>query len=112
MTLRIRPLQFFTVGLLALSLCACAPTPARKDPRRDALAPLRDKFDAADTDDDDALSRDETAQGMPDLTSSFDTIDTDHNQLVSAAELRSYLEWQRILRRSARDARIERERMR
>lgn len=112
MTLRMHPLPLFATILLAGSLLACAPTPAHKDPRRDALAPLRDRFDAADTDGDGALSRDETAQGMPELAASFDTIDTDRNERVSAAEASSYLEWQRILRRSKRDARIERDGLR
>ena len=113
MTSRMRTVSCWpAVVLVALLIGACAPTPRHKDPRRDALAPLRDRFDAADADGDGALSRDETARGMPELEASFDTIDTDRNALVSAAEASSYLEWQRILRRSARDARIARERMR
>lgn len=94
-------MRTLSVMLVAALVCACAPTPKHKDPRRDALAPMRDRFDAADTDGDGALSREETATGMQDLESRFDSIDTDRNERVSAAELRSYLEWRRILRRRA-----------
>lgn len=64
--------------------------------RRDALTPLLPAFRAADANDDDMLTRDE-ATGIPDLVPVFDTADTDHNGLVSTGELRSYLEWQRVL---------------
>jgi Ca2+-binding EF-hand superfamily protein len=36
---------------------------------------------------------------MPKLVDAFDTIDTDGNGLISPAELGSYLQWQRVLRR-------------
>ena len=89
---------------LAVLLAACTTSP-RKDVRRDALTPVRDEFDAADSDGNGALSRDETAAGMPDLAPLFDSIDTDGNAEISAAELRSYLEWRRILAQPPHGAR-------
>jgi hypothetical protein len=67
--------------------------------RPDPIGPLRAEFDAADTNGDEALDRDEVAAGMPKLVDAFDTIDTDGNGLISPAELGSYLQWQRVLRR-------------
>ncbi|MEQ1439130.1 EF-hand domain-containing protein [Fontimonas sp. SYSU GA230001] len=96
----------FWAALAALVLlAACAATPPERDARRDALAPLRDRFDAADRDGDGALDRDELAAGLPEFVADVDAIDTDRNGRISAAELRSYLEWQRILRRKPNDLR-------
>ncbi|MGB1563897.1 MAG: hypothetical protein ACPHN2_20595 [Sinimarinibacterium flocculans] len=68
------------------------------DARRDALSPVRAEFDAADTDGDEALDREEVAAGMPKLLEVFAEVDTDGNGEMTAAELRSYLQWQRVLR--------------
>jgi hypothetical protein len=68
-------------------------------PRPDPIGPLRAEFDAADANGDEALDRDEVAAGMPKLLDAFDAIDTDGNGLISPAELGSYLQWQRVLRR-------------
>lgn len=84
------------LAALLLLLAGCG-GPGAADTRRDALAPMRAQFDAADVDGDEALTRREAAHGMPRLLPSFDEIDTDGNARVSAAELRSYLEWQRVL---------------
>ncbi|MES0874815.1 hypothetical protein [Sinimarinibacterium thermocellulolyticum] len=82
-------------ALLALALGACGSLP---DARRDPLAPLRAAFDAADANDSESLDRDEAAAGMPELAAVFDDVDTDGNGEMTAAELRSYLQWQRVLR--------------
>lgn len=66
--------------------------------RPDALDPVRKDFAAADRDRDENLSRDEVASGMPRLLPHFETIDTDGNARLSTGELRSWLEWQRVLR--------------
>jgi hypothetical protein len=68
------------------------------DARRDPLTPVRAEFEAADTDGDESLDRDEVAAGMPKLTEVFTEVDTDGNGEMTAAELRSYLQWQRVLR--------------
>lgn len=88
-----------TIPVLAAAavLCACA-GPRYGDPRGDALKSVRAEFDAADADRDENLNRDEVAAGMPRLLPVFESIDTDGNQRVSTGELRSYLEWQRVLR--------------
>ncbi len=81
--------------LLAASLLAgCATRPGEARP--DLLTPLRPEFQAADKDGDDTLTREEAA-AMPKLALVFDEVDTDHNGRVSTGELRSYLEWQRVL---------------
>jgi hypothetical protein len=72
-------------------------------PRPDPIAPLRAEFDAADTSGDELLDRDEIAAGLPQLLDAFAAIDTDGNGLISAAELGSYLQWQRVLRQRPGD---------
>ncbi len=81
------------LGSVALSACSTRAGEARPD----LLTPLRAAFAAADKDGDDTLTREEAA-AMPDLLPVFDVVDTDHNDRVSTGELRSYLEWQRVLR--------------
>ncbi len=85
------------VAVTALALAACG-GPRYGSPRADALTPLREAFDAADRDGDENLTREEMAAGLPKLAPAFDAIDTDSNQRISTGELRSYLEWQRVLR--------------
>lgn len=80
--------------VIAPQLTACGSS----GPRPDALTPIRERFEAADKNGDEALSRDEMRDGMPEFLKDFDTIDTDGNGLVSAAEMRSFLLWQRVLR--------------
>ena len=71
--------------------------------RPDPIAPVRAEFDAADVNGDEALDRDEIAAGLPQLLDAFEAIDTDGSGLVSVAELGSYLQWQRVLRRRPGD---------
>lgn len=90
-----RRLPILTLAVAAL-LCACG---ARYGERRpDAFDPVRKDFAAADVDGDENLTREEVAAGMPRLLPVFETIDTDGNQRLSTGELRSWLEWQRVLR--------------
>ncbi|MDP9139406.1 MAG: hypothetical protein M3O62_01265 [Pseudomonadota bacterium] len=81
------------LGAAMLSSCGKRVGEARPD----LLTPLRAEFAAADKDGDDTLTREEAA-AMPELVPVFDAVDTDHNDRVSTGELRSYLEWQRVLR--------------
>ncbi len=85
-------------ALIGVALLASACGGRLGAPRPDPIAPVRTQFDAADTNGDEALDRDEVAAGMPKLLDAFETIDTDGNGLMSAAELGSYLQWQRVLR--------------
>jgi hypothetical protein len=80
-------------GAMLLSACSNRVGEARPD----LLTPLRAEFAAADKDGDDTLTREE-ALAMPELVPVFDAVDTDKNDRVSTGELRSYLEWQRVLR--------------
>lgn len=88
-------LPLLTLAVATL-LCACGTRYGERRP--DAFDPVRKDFDAADADRDENLSRDEVAAGMPKLLPVFETIDTDGNQRLSTGELRSWLEWQRVLR--------------
>lgn len=80
------------LGSTLLSACSTRVGEARPD----LLTPLRPAFEAADLDGDESLTREE-AVGIPDLVPVFDQVDTDRNGRVSTGELRSYLEWQRVL---------------
>lgn len=82
--------------IVPVLLCACGTHYGERRP--DAFDPVRKDFEAADTDRDENLSREEVAAGMPKLLPVFETIDTDGNQRLSTGEMRSWLEWQRVLR--------------
>lgn len=82
--------------LLAALLGACGG--GFSDARRDPLTPVRAEFDAADSNGNESLDRGEVAAGMPKLLDVFTEVDTDGNGEMTAAELRSYLQWQRVLR--------------
>lgn len=83
-------------ALLAALLVGCGG--GFSDARRDPLTPVRAEFDAADTNGNESLDRAEVAAGMPKLGEVFSQVDTDGNGEMTAAELRSYLQWQRVLR--------------
>lgn len=84
--------------MLAVVLLLPACGSSYRELRRDPLGPLRAEFDAADADGNESLNRDEVARGMPKLLDVFTQIDTDGNGEMTAAELGSYLQWQRVLR--------------
>jgi hypothetical protein len=86
-------------AVVLLAACSGRLGAARHDP----IAPVRAEFDAADVNGDEALNRDELAAGLPQLLDAFAAIDTDGNGLISVAELGSYLQWQRVLRRRPGD---------
>jgi len=62
---------------------------------------LREKFAAADTDHDGALSRAEAAAGMPRLAKRFDAIDTDHDGKLTLAEVAAFLKQARAERQTS-----------
>jgi Ca2+-binding EF-hand superfamily protein len=92
---RVQALVALAAAAILVTACNGRLGTARPDP----IGPLRAQFDAADSNGDELLDRDEVAAGMPKLLDAFDTIDTDGNGLISPAELGSYLQWQRVLRR-------------
>lgn len=94
-------MRALTLIMLTLLVAACGnPGPRRGAPpgSMDALGLYKAKFETADTSGDERLSRDEVEAGLPELLPRFETVDTDHNNLISSAELSSYLEWQRIVK--------------
>ncbi|SFF23140.1 EF hand [Fontimonas thermophila] len=84
--------------VVAAIAASAACTPRYGERRSDALDPLRPAFNAADRDHDENLTRAEVESGMAQLLPYFADIDTDGNGRISAGELRSWLEWQRVLR--------------
>ncbi|MDD3763004.1 MAG: hypothetical protein PHP86_06925 [Nevskiales bacterium] len=82
-------------GLSLLMLGACA-GPRRAGMEHADIDELRHRFEAADVDGDEALTPAEAEAGMPQLLDVFATVDTDHNGRATLAEIRSYLQWQRI----------------
>ena len=80
--------------LILLSFAALVATPlahADADKREAAIEKLRAKFDAADSNHDGYLSRDEAEKGMPYIAAHFDDVDTDHDGKLSQAEVAAYL---------------------
>ena len=54
-------------------------------------AKMREKFDAADTDHDGLISRDEAAKGLPHIAKHFDAIDANHDGKLSMQELTQFV---------------------
>ena len=59
---------------------------------------MRERFEAADTDHDGLLSRDETAKGLPHLSKHFDAIDTNHDGKLSIQEIAVFMRNKRAVR--------------
>jgi Ca2+-binding EF-hand superfamily protein len=88
-SLRIRTLAAFAIGAAVIAM---NPATATNNEQRSAAAQkLHEKFDAADTNRDGYLSRDEAAKGMPRAAAVFDEIDTDHDGRLTRAEITAYL---------------------
>jgi len=103
-------MRAFLLITLCVLIAACgSPGPRRGPPgSTDALGSYQQKFETADADGDELLSRDEVEAGLPELFPRFETVDTDHNGMISSAELSSYLEWQRIVKAPLEKARRDR----
>jgi Ca2+-binding EF-hand superfamily protein len=63
-------------------------TPVEK-PKK--IEKLNEKFDAADSNHDGFLTRDEAAKNMPRVAKHFDSIDTDHDGKLSPQEIAQFL---------------------
>jgi Ca2+-binding EF-hand superfamily protein len=74
-----------------LSLTACAAAAARID-RADQM---KERFDAADTDHDGYISRDEAGKGLPRIAAHFDDADANRDGKLSKDEIADYLRSQR-----------------
>jgi Ca2+-binding EF-hand superfamily protein len=84
---------------LAIATTAfAADTTVPPDRVEKAGAKMREKFEAADTDHDGLLSRDETAKGFPHLTKHFDEIDANHDGKLSMVEIAQFLRNKRAVR--------------
>ncbi len=95
-----------TWGLMAFIaattiMAAAVEAQTTTDRAEKAGAKFREKFDAADTDHDGFLSRDEAAKGMPRVAKHFDDIDANHDGKVSVQEIASYLSSKRAARGDA-----------
>jgi len=91
----------FLLAALTLAMTTtafAADTPPSPDRAEKAGAKMREKFDAADTDHDGLLSRDETAKGLPHLSKRFDAIDSNHDGKLSMQEIAQFLRNKRAVR--------------
>jgi hypothetical protein len=89
--------------LLALGTAARAQAPNtdRMEKAQKARAELQKRFDAADTNKDGKLSREEAQAKMPRVYKSFDTIDTSHTGTISLADIEAFLMSKKGSRKSA-----------
>jgi len=74
-----------------LSGCAAARAGDKSERREARIEKFRGKFQSADTNHDDFLSRDEAANGMPRLAAHFDDADSDHDGKLSMSEAAAYV---------------------
>ena len=81
----------FALLTAALGGCAVARAGERGAHREAAAEKLREKFQAADTDHDGFLTREEAATGMPRLAAHFDDADSDRDGRLSQAEVGAYV---------------------
>ena len=85
-------LSLTCVALLG-TLAACGPRkPGNYNPR----AYFEADFKKADTDQDESLTREETALGMPSMSLRFDEVDLDKNDRLNFAEVWSYVQWRQV----------------
>lgn len=88
-----RKLSPFTFAAFLLPALACAApqsdTPSPQMQRMQQM--LQQKFEAADTNHDGKLSRDEAQAGMPRVAAHFDDIDTAHSGSITLAQIEAYL---------------------
>lgn len=84
---------FALLVLLELGGCAMA-----GGNRRQMAQKSEQRFDAADSNHDGYLSRDEVQSGMPRIAEHFDEVDTDHDGQLSKAEILAYLKQYRAAR--------------
>lgn len=78
---------------VALSTTACVAAASRAG----RAEQMKERFDAADTDHDGYISREEAEKGLPRIASHFDDADSNHDGKLSQDEIAAYL---RTLRNS------------
>ncbi len=75
---------FCITGIHAQDMATSAENPKR-------IEKFTEKFDAADSDHDGFLSRDEATKSMPRIAKNFDAIDTNHDGKLSPQEIAQFL---------------------
>ncbi|MBS0452231.1 MAG: EF-hand domain-containing protein [Proteobacteria bacterium] len=92
--------------ILATALAAGAATAANAMPPagggshvEEALTVMHQRFDAADSNHDGRISREEARQHMPFVYRNFDAIDTEHKGYVTSAQIEAYAARQAMARR-------------
>ena len=75
---------FCVAGIHAQDMATSAENPKR-------IEKFTEKFDAADSNHDGFLTRDEAAKGLPRIAKHFDAIDTDHDGKLSLQEVAQFL---------------------
>ena len=91
-TFKLRALSI--MGLLALGTLAHAQTQAQSPNAarlEKARTELQKRFDAADTNKDGKLTREEAQAKMPKVYKNFDAIDTHHTGAVSLADIETFV---------------------
>ena len=82
------------VAILLATFCVAGlyaqdATTSGEKPKR--IEKFTEKFNAADSNHDGFLTRDEAAKSMPHVAKNFDAIDTDHDGKLSLQEVAQYL---------------------
>jgi Ca2+-binding EF-hand superfamily protein len=85
-TLRALPV----IGLLALGAAAHAQVP-KADRMEKARTELQKRFEAADTNKDGKLTREEAQAKMPKVYKNFDAIDASHAGAISLADIEAFV---------------------
>ncbi|HEX7112274.1 MAG TPA: EF-hand domain-containing protein [Mizugakiibacter sp.] len=93
----VRAAALLIVAAMLLPLAACAQDGSRA---QRFAAKAQQRFDAADTNHDGMISRDEAQQGLPRIAQHFDDVDTNHDGQLSREELGAYLKSLRAARQS------------
>jgi Ca2+-binding EF-hand superfamily protein len=103
MTLSFNLRTLSIIGLLALGTAAHAQAPdaARMEKAQKARTELQKRFEAADTNKDGKLTREEAHAKMPKVYKNFDAIDAGHTGTISLADIETFVVSKKGSRKSA-----------
>lgn len=96
----LRALSISIMGLLALGAAAHAQAPNGSRMEK-ARTELQKRFDAADTNKDGKLTREEAQAKMPKVYKNFDAIDASHAGAISLADIEAFVVSKKGARRPA-----------